>query len=86
MYFRIKWIKRTKIDQPNDKDGQDDQLCDLVGQEYLYLLNRAEFEAALNVAAAAILRRAYDDMRMMLHYRAIIFNFISLNLIINVAI
>ena len=93
MYFHIKWIKRTKIDQPNDKDGQDDQLCDLVGQEYLYLLNRAEFEAALNVfthkclmkwilpyiycdaLAAAMLRRAYDEMRMTLHYRAVIFNF-----------
>ena len=36
-------------DQPNDKDGQDDQLCDLVGQEYRYLLNRTEFEAALNI-------------------------------------
>ena len=29
-------------DQPNDKDGQDNQLCDLVGQEYRYHLNRAK--------------------------------------------
>ena len=28
--------KEVQDDQPNDKDGQDDQLCDLLGQEYRY--------------------------------------------------